>query len=104
MQWGDAPIHSIAAALFLEPHQVHYFADFGYSHPPFQHCPRNAPDGQLPGSPSLGPGFWQQEQTGGIGCRCDCDPDIGKVPDVCINKLMQPVRPRFDEFRLRKPG
>lgn len=24
-RWGDAPVHSIAAALFLKPEEVHYF-------------------------------------------------------------------------------
>lgn len=55
-RWGDAPVHSIAAALFLvrltckvggtvlmtlQPFdQIHYFADVGYRHEPFQHCPQ----------------------------------------------------------------
>lgn len=38
-RWGDAPVHSIAAGLFLKPDQVHYFEDIGYRHPPFSHCP-----------------------------------------------------------------
>eukprot|EP00760_Papus_ankaliazontas_P038948 PhM_4_TR9432/c0_g1_i1/m.60109/K10967/KTR1_3; alpha 1,2-mannosyltransferase len=38
-RWGDAPVHSIAAGIFLPPSQIHYFADIGYRHPPFQHCP-----------------------------------------------------------------
>ena len=24
-RWGDAPVHSLAAGLFLEPEQIHYF-------------------------------------------------------------------------------
>ncbi|KAJ2757932.1 hypothetical protein IWQ57_006964, partial [Coemansia nantahalensis] len=32
-RWGDAPVHSIAAALFLNASQIHYFHDFGYFHP-----------------------------------------------------------------------
>lgn len=39
-RWGDAPVHSIAAALFLEKDQIHYFEDIGYRHEPFMHCPR----------------------------------------------------------------
>ncbi|KAJ2564231.1 hypothetical protein GGH12_002111 [Coemansia sp. RSA 1822] len=38
-RWGDAPIHSIAAALFLQKVQVHWFKDIGYYHPGWQHCP-----------------------------------------------------------------
>ncbi|TIA90908.1 hypothetical protein E3P89_02156 [Wallemia ichthyophaga] len=51
-RWGDAPVHSIAAALFSRPDQIHFFEDFGYRHQPFQHCPQ--------GDASLG--------------RCYCDP------------------------------
>ncbi|KAK9897839.1 glycosyltransferase family 15 protein [Cystobasidium minutum MCA 4210] len=39
-RWGDAPVHSIAAALFLPFEKIHYFYDIGYRHEPFQHCPR----------------------------------------------------------------
>jgi alpha 1,2-mannosyltransferase len=38
-RWGDAPVHSIAAALFLKRHQVHFFNEIGYKHEPFMHCP-----------------------------------------------------------------
>ncbi|TNY24040.1 putative mannosyltransferase [Rhodotorula diobovata] len=41
-RWGDAPVHSIAAALFLKPEEVHWFHDIGYRHPPFQHCPKDS--------------------------------------------------------------
>ncbi|POY70300.1 hypothetical protein BMF94_6699 [Rhodotorula taiwanensis] len=43
-RWGDAPIHSIAAALFMKRDQVHWFHDLGYRHEPFQHCPQSAKD------------------------------------------------------------
>ncbi|GAA5940672.1 hypothetical protein JCM3775_004758 [Rhodotorula graminis] len=43
-RWGDAPVHSIAAALFLKPEEIHWFHDIGYKHPPFLHCPTNAAD------------------------------------------------------------
>ncbi|ORX39932.1 putative alpha-1,2-mannosyltransferase [Kockovaella imperatae] len=39
-RWGDAPIHSIAAALFANKSQLHWFQDIGYRHEPFQHCPQ----------------------------------------------------------------
>lgn len=35
-RWGDAPVHSIAAALFLPFEKIHYFYDIGYRHEPFQ--------------------------------------------------------------------
>ena len=38
-RWGDAPVHSIAAALFLPFEKIHYFYDIAYRHEPFQHCP-----------------------------------------------------------------
>ncbi|WVQ74575.1 hypothetical protein IAR50_004176 [Cryptococcus sp. DSM 104548] len=39
-RWGDAPIHSIAAALFAKKEQIHFFDDIGYKHVPFTHCPQ----------------------------------------------------------------
>ncbi|KAI8868543.1 glycosyl transferase [Ramicandelaber brevisporus] len=38
-RWGDAPVHSIAAAMLLDPKQVHFFEDIGYMHDPFFNCP-----------------------------------------------------------------
>ncbi|KAB8342696.1 hypothetical protein FH972_022296 [Carpinus fangiana] len=38
-RWGDAPIHSIAAALTLPKEQIHFFNDIAYYHVPFTHCP-----------------------------------------------------------------
>ncbi|CAD6582886.1 MAG: alpha 1,2-mannosyltransferase 2.4.1 [Cyphobasidiales sp. Tagirdzhanova-0007] len=39
-RWGDAPVHSIAAALFLPFEDIHYFYDIAYRHEPFAHCPK----------------------------------------------------------------
>lgn len=39
-RWGDAPVHSIGAALFARKDQLHFFNDIGYRHEPFQHCPQ----------------------------------------------------------------
>ncbi|PAV23261.1 glycosyltransferase family 15 [Pyrrhoderma noxium] len=41
-RWGDAPVHSIGAALFARKDQIHFFSDIGYRHEPFQHCPQGA--------------------------------------------------------------
>ncbi len=40
-RWGDAPVHSIAAALFLPREKIHWFEDIGYYHGPFYNCPNN---------------------------------------------------------------
>lgn len=39
-RWGDAPVHSIGAALFAKKEQIHFFEDIGYKHNPFTHCPQ----------------------------------------------------------------
>ncbi|KAG1790247.1 glycosyltransferase family 15 protein [Suillus plorans] len=39
-RWGDAPVHSIAAALFTRKDQLHFFKDIGYKHAEFSHCPQ----------------------------------------------------------------
>ncbi|CAE6440725.1 unnamed protein product [Rhizoctonia solani] len=39
-RWGDAPVHSIGAALFAHKDQIHFFNDIGYKHEPFMHCPQ----------------------------------------------------------------
>ena len=38
-RWGDAPVHSLGAAMFLNSSQVHHFQDIGYRHDPYIHCP-----------------------------------------------------------------
>ncbi|KAL9091049.1 MAG: hypothetical protein Q9165_004976 [Trypethelium subeluteriae] len=69
-RWGDAPVHSLAAALFLAPAQLHWFEDLGYRHPPFQHCPRD-----------------------GLGCACACDRREDAVPETCLRQLRRGVDP-----------
>jgi len=39
-RWGDAPVHSIGAALFAKKEQIHFFNDIGYRHNPYLHCPQ----------------------------------------------------------------
>lgn len=61
-RWGDAPVHSIAASLFLNQTEIHHFEDIGYEHPPFQSCP-SAKDTRLKGKCYCDPGnnfTWQQ--------------------------------------------
>ncbi|KAJ7932844.1 glycosyltransferase family 15 protein [Mycena leptocephala] len=40
-RWGDAPVHSIAAGLFLPKDKIHFFNEIGYEHPPNMHCPKD---------------------------------------------------------------
>lgn len=35
-RWGDAPVHSIGAALFLKKSEIHFFQPIGYWHNPFR--------------------------------------------------------------------
>ncbi len=38
-RWGDAPVHSIAAALLLPRDAIHFFDEIGYGHVPWTRCP-----------------------------------------------------------------
>lgn len=40
-RWGDAPVHTIAIAKFVDKSQLHFFENIGYTHPPYTHCPAN---------------------------------------------------------------
>jgi len=42
-RWGDAPVHSIAASLFLNKSDIHFFDEIGYYHLPYTHCPAYQP-------------------------------------------------------------
>lgn len=53
-RWGDAPVHSIAAALLAGKDRIQYFREIGYEHSPYTHCP-------------LEEHLWKQ-------ARCSCDP------------------------------
>ncbi|TFK38577.1 glycosyltransferase family 15 protein [Crucibulum laeve] len=53
-RWGDAPVHSIAAALFTSRDQLQFFNEIGYEHNPYTHCPK-------------GGNRWEEG-------RCSCDP------------------------------
>ncbi|KAI5845551.1 nucleotide-diphospho-sugar transferase [Tricharina praecox] len=95
-RWGDAPVHSLAAGVFLGPADLHYFRDIGYRHTTIQHCPANAPAKQLPRTPFKEPYLedqkkakeddeywdnWDAVQENGVGCRCKCDTDITDIED-----------------------
>jgi len=38
-RWGDAPVHSIAASLFLNRDEIYHFEDVGYEHLRCISCP-----------------------------------------------------------------
>ncbi|OLY80945.1 Glycolipid 2-alpha-mannosyltransferase 2 [Smittium mucronatum] len=40
-RWGEGPIHSIAASMFLSPSQIHWFDDIGYKKDPMINCPQD---------------------------------------------------------------
>ncbi|KAH9050757.1 glycosyltransferase family 15 protein [Lactarius hengduanensis] len=67
-RWGDAPVHSIAASIFLRKEQTQFFSDIGYRHEPFQICPQGED--------------WTKR-------RCSCDPTMN------IDKSMSCI-PRWE--------
>ncbi|KAF8654210.1 hypothetical protein AX16_003736 [Volvariella volvacea WC 439] len=67
-RWGDAPVHSIAAALFARRDQIHFFKDIGYRHSPFQHCPSGED--------------WARGQ-----CACDSHDSFDYAPNSCIRQF-----------------
>ncbi|KAH9411583.1 glycolipid2-alpha-mannosyl transferase [Ordospora pajunii] len=68
-RWGDAPVHSIAASLFLDKDQVHFFSDMGYEHPPFKNCPKEA--------------------SMRMKCRCNSTPSQDISFNTCINQYLK---------------
>ncbi|CAI4055783.1 hypothetical protein SKDZ_02G3050 [Saccharomyces kudriavzevii ZP591] len=38
-RWGDAPVRSLALALFADKSRIHWFRDIGYHHVPYANCP-----------------------------------------------------------------
>ncbi|VUC21291.1 unnamed protein product [Clonostachys rosea] len=96
-RWGDAPIHSLAAALLLRPDQIHHFSDWGYIHGDFQWCPYGPTidnmkmfqvatdlDGKKLADIRTGP-------DGDLGCNCKCNPDISEIAARCYNSWRSSV-------------
>lgn len=42
-RWGDAPVHSLAVALFLPKEKVIHLDYISYRHNPYTACPRESP-------------------------------------------------------------
>ncbi|KAJ7740822.1 glycosyltransferase family 15 protein [Mycena metata] len=66
-RWGDAPVHSIGAALFARKDQIHFFEDIGYRHEPFPHCPQEP--------------MHSQNQ-----CDCDIKENFDREGWSCLNR------------------
>ncbi|SCU95233.1 LANO_0E09714g1_1 [Lachancea nothofagi CBS 11611] len=78
-RWGDAPVHSIAAALFLPRDQIHYFPDIGYFHAPYNNCP-------------LDNDIWKKGK-----CSCEQDMDFSFQPYSCTNEY-------YEVNKMKKPA
>jgi Glycolipid 2-alpha-mannosyltransferase len=73
-RWGDAPVHSIAAALFAGKSRIHFFREIGYEHSPYTHCPAEEE-------------LWKRG-------RCTCDPahSFGKSHNLVILMQIAPLK------------
>ncbi|KAG1756744.1 glycosyltransferase family 15 protein [Suillus paluster] len=69
-RWGDAPVHSIAAALFARKDQIHFFKDIGYKHAEFAHCPQGKQ--------------WREGH-----CSCDPNDNFDFAQNSCLRHFMR---------------
>jgi len=67
-RWGDAAVHSLALAMFLQPEELHWFGDIGYKHKDLQNCP-----------------------SFGEGCGCECDSGEEVVDGYCLARIREAV-------------
>ncbi|KAL1761659.1 nucleotide-diphospho-sugar transferase [Schizophyllum commune] len=74
-RWGDAPVHSLAVALFLNTSQVHFFDPIGYQHDDWSHCPLNRD-------------LWEQGE-----CDCRWRGEFDYMPASC--------KARWDQLKLK---
>jgi mannosyltransferase len=121
-RWGDAPIHSLAAGMFLNLSEIHYFRDIGYKHSTLGHCPYNSPN-QLPYKAS--PLFKHQilpkdeiyyadydkpissfnnENLGASGCRCRCPSDHKEIENSAGSCSALWLKLTSDEYQDAKNG
>lgn len=83
-RWGDAPVHSLAAALLLEPQELHHFSDFGYVHANLQYCTHRATDDAL----RRGEFVPEKDRRGEeMGCNCQCSDKINILEPTCFNMV-----------------
>ncbi|KAG4430375.1 hypothetical protein IFR05_014145 [Cadophora sp. M221] len=87
-RWGDAPVHTLAAAMLLKK-EVHHFADVGYMHGSLHYC-AYAPTQEAKERGMLVPGT-KEEKGEMLGCNCVCDERIEVVGSTCFDRLRSPV-------------
>ncbi|RCH99485.1 alpha 1,2-mannosyltransferase 2.4.1 [Rhizopus azygosporus] len=68
-RWGDAPVHSIAAGIFLNKSEVYFFNNIGYRHEPFEHCP-----------------LARELQKK---CHCSAEDSFDNTPHSCLRRWME---------------
>lgn len=93
-RWGDAPVHTLAAALLLRPEQIHQFSDWGYIHDTFQWCPYGPTiDNMKMFQKAPGPDGKNLADipAGELGCNCKCNPDISEIAARCYNSIRSTV-------------
>lgn len=74
-RWGDAPVQTIAASLFLKKEEIHFFNDIGYTHSIATHCPY---DEKLIRN-----------------CSCDVTINYDFYQDSCLKKLLKILDPQL---------
>ena len=94
-RWGDAPVHSLAAAMLLRPEQLHHFSDFGYRHADLQYCTFEATERErrngvlVPGVSQVGKkALFKREESG---CICVCDSEVNIIDATCFNRIKSTV-------------
>jgi mannosyltransferase len=88
-RWGDAPVHSLAAAMLLKPEEMHHFSDFGYVHDGLQVCTLESTEEEKRKGVSVPSitGAKRGENRKELGCKCKCDPAVRIVEPVCMNRI-----------------
>jgi mannosyltransferase len=91
-RWGDAPVHSLAAAMLLQPEELHHFSDLGYIHDGLQYCTFQSTQeekrrGFVVPPDISGKGHGKIEGREEVGCRCKCDPKARVVEPICLNRI-----------------
>ncbi|CAO0800144.1 unnamed protein product [Mucor circinelloides] len=72
-RWSDAPVQTIAAALFMKKQDIHFFNEIGYSHTSALHCPYS--------------------ETLLKKCSCDVTSNYDLYQDSCTKKLLKLIDP-----------
>lgn len=88
-RWGDAPVHTLAAAMLLRPDELHHFSDVGYIHGRLQYCALAPTDDAL--SRGILVPEMKEDRGEMLGCNCECDERIEVVNPTCFNRLRRTV-------------